>query len=107
MLKVVYPQIKAANPDAQVLVGGLVQDCDPRPGASCEIVGKPPSHCKFLEGILHNGGGPFFDGVSFHSYDYYKANGDQNCLYCNPNWLSSWNTTGPVVALKAQYIRAC
>jgi hypothetical protein len=103
MLKVVYPQIKAANPDAQVLVGGLVMDCDPRPGASCEVVGKPPSHSKFLEGILHNGGGPFFDGVSFHSYDYYQGKGK---FYSNPNWQSTWNTTGPVVALKSAYIKS-
>jgi hypothetical protein len=106
MLKVVYPQIKAANPDVQVLVGGLAMDCDPRPGASCEIYGVPPAHGKFFEGILHNGGGPFFDGVSFHSYDYYKANGDQTCLYANPRWQSAWNTTGPVVALKAAYIKS-
>ncbi|RMF45718.1 MAG: hypothetical protein D6755_07625, partial [Anaerolineae bacterium] len=29
MLKVVYPAIKAADPQAQVLIGGLLLDCDP------------------------------------------------------------------------------
>ncbi|MFQ5615847.1 MAG: hypothetical protein ACE5GO_05235, partial [Anaerolineales bacterium] len=29
MLKAVYPQVKAADPDTQVLVGGLLLDCDP------------------------------------------------------------------------------
>jgi hypothetical protein len=29
MLKVAYPQIKAVDPQAQVLIGGLLLDCDP------------------------------------------------------------------------------
>jgi hypothetical protein len=29
MLKIVYPAIKSADPQAQVLVGGLLLDCDP------------------------------------------------------------------------------
>ena len=39
MLKVAYPQIKSADPQAQVLVGGLLMDCDPRPAAGCANVG--------------------------------------------------------------------
>jgi hypothetical protein len=69
MLKVVYPQIKAADPQAQVLIGGLLLDCDPRPGAGCAVVGHDPKPSKFLEGILSNNGGPYFDGISSHAYD--------------------------------------
>jgi hypothetical protein len=64
MLKVAYPAIKAADPDAQVLIGGLLLDCDPNnppPGKDCKM-------SRFLEGILRAGGGPYFDIVSFHAY---------------------------------------
>jgi len=103
MLKVVYPQIKAADPQAQVLVGGLLLDCDPRPGAGCAKVGNNNRPPKFLEGILINNGGPYFDGVSFHSYDFYQGQSGQ---YYNGNWSSAWNTTGPVLLAKAQFIKS-
>ena len=101
MLKVVYPQIKAANSQAQVLIGGLLLDCDPR--GACAAVGNDPLPPKYLEGILQNNGGPYFDGVSFHAYDYYSMASGQ---YSNPNWGSAWNTTGPVVIAKSQFIQS-
>jgi hypothetical protein len=96
MLKAIYPAIKAADPEAQVLIGGLLLACDPTkfdPG--CE-----PS--LFLEGILDNGGGDYFDGVGFHSYDYYN-----NLLgrYGNGSWDSFWDADGPVIIAKADYLR--
>lgn len=97
MLKVVYPAIKAADPQAQVLVGGLLLDCDPNnppPGKDC-------TSSKFLEGILRAGGGSAFDGVSFHSYDYY--NGSLGS-YCNQNWNGASTITGPILDLKAEFI---
>ena len=119
MLKVVYPQIKAADPQSLVLIGGLLLDCDPRgsPSACATLhptnpyADRPP---KFLEGILyHNGandGGNYFDGISFHDYDYYGL--DTLGLYANSNWQSVSNTNyparsyGPVLVAKAQYIRS-
>jgi hypothetical protein len=103
MLKVVYPQIKAADPQAQVLIGGLLMDCDPRPGAGCAAVGHSTQPGMFLEGILQDNGGSYFDGVSFHAYDYYLGVLGR---YYNPNWTSAWNTTGPVVIKKAQFIQS-
>ena len=105
MLKAVYPQIKAADPQARVLVGGLLLDCDPRnppetPPASGQYKDCSPS--RFLEGVLLNGGGDSFDGVSFHAYDYYLGAAGQ---YGNPNWRYALNTTGPVTTIKADYIR--
>jgi len=97
MLKRVYPRIKEADPYARVVVGGLLLDCDPNnppPGKLCK-----PS--KFLEGILRNGGGPFFDGVSFHAYDYY---GGSLGSYSNHEWDSYWNTTGPVSMEKSNFM---
>jgi hypothetical protein len=56
---------------------------------------------KFLNGILLAGAGNSFDGVSYHAYDYYNAGMGK---YHNPNWNTSWNTTGPVITAKADYI---
>ena len=97
MLQVVYPVIKAANPAVQVMVGGLLLDCDPI---------SPPENknclpSKFLEGILMSGAGPYFDGVSFHAYDFFLGKG----MFSNSNWHSSWNTTGPVLIVKANYLK--
>ena len=106
MLKVAYPAIKSINPEAQVVLGGLLLDCDPvRPPETSPGSGQlrycTPS--RYLEGVLVNGGGDYFDGVSFHAYDYYKGAEGQ---YANGNWYSAWNTTGPVMAAKANYLRA-
>jgi len=70
MLKVVYPRIKAADPGAQVMMAGLLLECDPEtmsPGNGCENERRWASG-RFLEGVLINGGGPFFDVVDVHSY---------------------------------------
>ncbi len=72
MLKVVYPRVKAANPEVQVLLGGLLLDCDPaNPPETSPGSGKVKdcSSGRFLEGILQAGGGAYFDAVSFHAYD--------------------------------------
>jgi hypothetical protein len=77
MLKVATPAIKNGNHEARVYVGGLLLDCDPNnppPGNDCKS-------SKFLEGILDNGGGPFFDVVSFHAYTYYRDSLGQMANY--------------------------
>ena len=106
MLKQAYPKIKAANPDVQVVIGGLLLDCDPRnppefPAGSGQR--KDCSPACYLEGILVNGGGDYFDGVSFHAYDVYLG---ELGKYSNPNWYSSWDTTGPVLIAKSNYLRS-
>lgn len=105
MLKEVYPAIKAADPQSQVLVGGLLLDCDPANASICKNGREKPT--RFLEGILHAaseaGGdaGAYFDGVSFHGYDFYsKTLGS----YANANWQTAWNTTGPVAVAKGRYL---
>ena len=100
MLKDVYPAVKAANPDAQVLVGGLLLDCDP---IDVQLNCEDPTTSLFLKGIFENGGGPYFDGVSFHAYDYYN-----NTLgeYSLSKWDSQWNTTGPSLIAKTAYLRS-
>jgi len=103
MLKVVYPRVKSANPNALVLVGGLLLDCDPRGNLSaCQQVGNNPKPAKFLEGILRNQGKDYFDGVSFHAYDQYYGSIGQ---YGIRNWSSSWNTTGPTIIAKSNFLK--
>jgi hypothetical protein len=112
MLKVVYPRIKEANPSAQVLIGGLLLDCDPRipltndpgNGFGCRVASrlKPP---RFLEGILHhngaNDGASYFDGVSYHSYEF-----GQNVQYASEDTFSTTVVrNGPSFLAKAAYIR--
>ena len=105
VLKVVYPMIKAANPNAKVIVGGLLLDCDPRGETSyCDKVNHNERPPKYLEGILVAGGGNYFDGVSYHAYDYFSPE-IQMGHYQNSNWGAAWNTTGPVSSLKAQFLR--
>ncbi|HBY92846.1 MAG: glycoside hydrolase family 5 protein [Ardenticatenaceae bacterium] len=78
MLKEAYPAIKAANPEAVVILGGLLYD-DP---------GRPAS-LRFLDGILANGGADNFDWMNFHYY----FQGDR------------WDPWGPGIIGKATYIR--
>lgn len=101
MLEKAYPAIKAANPDAQVLVGGFLLDCDPTnppPGKTC-------TPGKFLEGILVNNGkyngANYFDMISFHAYTFYQSDGtivDEN----NPSWAHR----GGVVLGKVDFLKS-
>jgi hypothetical protein len=103
MLKSAYPAIKSADPHAQVLVGGLLLDCDPTHPAplgksSCDI-------SKFLEGILRNGGGNYFDIVSYHGYPYYTSpSTGLGSLYADEHF-PGWEDRGGVVLGKADYLR--
>jgi hypothetical protein len=102
MLEVVYPAIKRADPEAQVLLGGLLLDCDPN---------QPPedkdcSSGNFLEGILQNGGGEYFDIVSFHGYTPYF--GPETvlpyALYMDQH-SPTWEHLGGIVDGKMSFIR--
>ncbi len=95
-LKAAYPLMKAANPEAQVLVGGLLANCDPARGGKCV-------QSKFFEGILVGGGAPYFDGLSYHTYDYYYAGSIGG--FGTPNWPSAWNTTGPLLVVKSRFFK--
>ena len=99
VLKQVYPKIKAADPEAKVVVGGILMDCNNSPDCP-----------NYLEGILNhddaNDGANYFDVLGFNAYDYYF---DALGKYGNPNWYSKWDTSstysGPVVRAKLTYIR--
>ena len=98
VLKVAYPRIKAADPEAQVVVGGMLMRCYPE---TCSF-----NDAHYFEGILHhhgaNDGGKYFDLVSFHSYEYYFGRLGK---YGNTWWRSSWNSTLTLVK-KAEFLES-
>ena len=97
MLQTVYPVMKAANPEVEVLIGGLLLDCDPINPPE----GKDCKPAKFLEGILLGGGGDFFDIISFHGYAHYSGGGG---LYNDVHSIP-WERRGGVVLGKVDFIR--
>ena len=100
MLSVVYQMMKDKDPSVQVLVGGLNLACMPGSDSPCTEEDQLPA--KFFEGILNDGLGSNFDGVSYHAYDGY---GGEYGKYGNMWWNSYWNTTGPSLIAKASYLR--
>jgi len=115
MLKAVYPVIKAEDPRAQVLLGGLLLDCDPEHPPA----GKDCKSAKFLEGILrHNGandGGNYFDIVSFHGYPPFMNTTDPGYFVSplgwdeqNPGWVNQKGAdgVGGVVMGKIHFIQS-
>lgn len=103
MLILAYQAAKSANPNVEILVGGLLLDCDPDLGLKNPdgtLKDCRPAH--FLKGILEAGAGNSFDGVAFHAYDYYQG---ELGKYNNGNFAASWNTTGPVTLEKSKYLR--
>ena len=95
MLKVAYPAIKRADPNAKVLIGGLLMDCDP----TNPPVGKDCAATKFFEGILNNQGGNYFDIVSFHIYPGYSQG--KVIDETHGNWLAR----GGIFAGKISYLK--
>jgi hypothetical protein len=105
MLEAIYPVMKTANPDVQVVLGGLLLDCDPaNPGTfgycRTDEAAKAP---RFFEGILRAGGGNYFDILSFHGYPSYSSQ------YPHPidNELNFevWKARGGLVQGKKNYLR--
>jgi len=60
MLKEAYPAIKASDPSAQLVMGGLAYDGFTKDGGNFY---KP-----FINNVLANGGGEYFDIMNFHYY---------------------------------------
>jgi len=116
MLKGVYPAIKSANPNAQVVLGGLLLACDPRqPGESgyCpaeddEWWGWQLDQARFFEGVLRGnenvpeGGGKYFDYVNYHGFTYYEE--DMSVIQMEQN-VAYWSANGGQVAGKLDYLR--
>lgn len=63
ILEAIYQPVKAADPSAQVLLGGLAYDAWPDPFVE-----------DFLDQVLINGGAAYFDQMNFHYYMAFSAN---------------------------------
>jgi len=99
MLSVVYPAIKAADPRAQVLIGGLLLDCDPADTNDCGGAKALPA--TFFEGILKDGQGNNFDIVSFHGYPQYNPT---NQIINDVNF-PTWDLRSGVVLGKIDFLK--
>jgi hypothetical protein len=83
MLCAVYPVIKAANPRARVILGGMAYDWFEDQGG--------PFVREFIDVVLNAGGGQCFDIMNFHYY---------------PPFEPTWAPYGPGLAGKANYLRS-
>lgn len=103
MLKKVYPAMKNTNQTVKLVLGGLLLDCDPRSVGTgfCPTLERTKAP-KFFEGILKNGGGAYFDVVSFHGYPTYQKG--VNPIQSEINF-DTWSKAGGVVAGKLDYIK--
>lgn len=82
MLCAIYPAVKAANPEAQVVLGGLAYDHFSDSGGYFRR--------EFLGDVLAVGGGNCFDVMNFHYYPPFEGN---------------WIAYGPGISGKAAYLR--
>ncbi|GAC1354384.1 MAG: hypothetical protein NVSMB42_12040 [Herpetosiphon sp.] len=101
MLKRVYPAIKQADPQSQVVLGGLLLACPNENGAKGSIM---PNDCQpgaFLEGVLRNGGDKAFDIAAFHAYT------SGNVVDRDDDWRDgTWKALGGGRLLgKARYVK--
>jgi hypothetical protein len=84
LLRQAWPVIKTANPDAQVLIGGIAYE-------RFEETEGGPYVRQFLDDFLAAGGGQYIDIFNFHYY---------------PNWADRWAPYGQGVIGKATYLRS-
>jgi polysaccharide biosynthesis protein PslG len=66
MLEVVYPMIKAANPEVQVLAGALAPTLE-SPDSDLAM-----NDLDFLQRMYDGGAAPYFDILAVHSYGWYS-----------------------------------
>lgn len=78
MLEIIYSEVKAANPDAQVVFGGIAYNyfTEEQNGLFTR---------KFLDDVLEAGGGEFFDIMNVHHYPF--PNGRRNWTNSNSSGL--------------------
>ncbi len=94
MLAAVYPAVKAANPNASVLMGGLAYD---------NFYDKGGNFIRsFLDDVLKAGGGAYFDVMNIHAYplfgpDWIKA--------IDPTCVATNSCYGPGLLEKVAYVR--
>lgn len=86
LLSAVYPVIKARNPNAQIVLGGLAYDWFEDQNG--------PFVRSFLDDVLAHGNGENFDIFNFHAYPVFAV-----------NWTSGLREVGPGLLQKAEFLR--
>lgn len=94
MLNVVTPAMKRVDPNAQVLIGGLLLNS---PNTTDPGSGRPEL---FLEGILRAGAGANFDFVPFHAYPPYQGR-----MFDSDLQDTRWADRGGMTLGKASFLR--
>ncbi|PDV97330.1 cellulase family glycosylhydrolase [Candidatus Chloroploca asiatica] len=96
MLKAVAPAVRRANPQAQIIIGGLLLD---RPVTTDPTQGKPE---RFFEGVLRAGAADAFDILAFHGYPSFAGRYPvDHDVQAN----SVWTPLGGVTLGKARFLR--
>ena len=85
LLQAVYQPIKQADPEAQVVFGGLAYDW------FTDAENPGPFVRDFLDQVLSRGGGNWFDVMNFHYYLTFRSN---------------WEAYGPDIIGKTNYLRS-
>ncbi|WP_322495866.1 cellulase family glycosylhydrolase [Chloroflexus sp.] len=98
MLQVVTPAIRAADPGAKVVFGGLLLN---RPdNQSYNTDGKP---FNFLAGALRAGAGPYFDILAYHAYAVFSATSSNADL--DRSSSNHWVSREGLTVGKARFLR--
>lgn len=85
MLKAVAPAIRQADPEAKILIGGLLLDNNNTQVPAGE--GRPES---FFAGILSSGAAASFDYAAYHGYSFYDGRDiDYSGQALNGKWVSN------------------
>lgn len=101
MLKVVTPVIRAADPQAQVWIGGLLLA---NPNTVDDHVGQPED---FLRGILEANAAPYFDVVPYHAYVHYNTERlDGDLFYTDGKGIEIWRDWGGIIRGKGRFLRS-
>ncbi|MBA3530525.1 MAG: hypothetical protein H0T73_01200 [Ardenticatenales bacterium] len=94
MLKAVVPAIRQADPDAKILIGGLLLHTH----QSTDLTYGTPEH--FFEGVLRSGAAPYFDIVAYHGYPSYgNVQVDYDLIH------PVWAPLGGIVVGKARFLQ--
>lgn len=102
MLRVVTPAIRAADPAAKVIFGGLLLA---RPENTNQTDGKP---FNFLAGALRAGAGDYFDILAFHTYPtFFERTGVSNIDFDldSQSLGGAWVSRGGTTVGKARFLR--
>lgn len=103
MLQAVAPAVRRANPNAQIVIGGMMLD---RPETTDPTKGKPE---RFFEGILRSGAADSFDIVAFHSYPFFARLGyDHDLGLFDPEIIvfdDRWGSLGGFSIGKVKFLR--